>query len=81
MSPRCYGTVLEERRQRVRRLVLASRPRLRRSTTIVGIAAYAVVSLCGTHDHLEYTGAMWTAVHFKNFNPPLQQSLQTITLG
>jgi hypothetical protein len=43
-------------------LVLASRPQLRGWATVVGICAYAAVAVSGTHDHLEYTGAVWKAV-------------------
>jgi hypothetical protein len=43
-------------------LVLASRPPLRRWATMAGICAFAAVAVSGTHDHLAYTRALWTAV-------------------
>ena len=43
-------------------LVLARRPPQRSGPTIACIAAYAVITLAGAHDHLDYNRAVWSAV-------------------
>jgi 4-amino-4-deoxy-L-arabinose transferase-like glycosyltransferase len=43
-------------------LVLARRPPQRSGPTIACIAAYAVITLAGAHDHLAYNRAVWSAV-------------------
>jgi hypothetical protein len=43
-------------------LVLARRPPQRSGPTVACIAAYAVITLAGAHDSLDYNRAVWSAV-------------------